>query len=146
MSRTRLSCDEQSFLLSSSRLVISRYSLLAESVPTRLITIKPFQLDILRACARRYTRTHTREDCGHAWLYAISLSAAWLAKPGHLQHCTIILHASQFSSYLHPRQYLLTEIDVHLSSSSAGLDITTGLKRYFRQTVYFSASNFFLKC
>lgn len=63
------------------------------NVSTCSITIKPFQLTHI---ARVYALTWTQAPSCRVWsrltstwLYAISLSAAWLAKPGHLQRCTM---------------------------------------------------------
>lgn len=75
MSRARLNRDEQSFLLSSSRLVISRCSPRRERADASNNN-KAVSIDTYCALVRAGTRIHTREDCGHAWLYAISLSTA----------------------------------------------------------------------
>lgn len=71
MSRARL---DELFLLSGSRLVISRRILLWERVNASNNN-KAVSIDTYYVSAHAGTRTYTQEDrtCGHAWFYAISL-------------------------------------------------------------------------
>lgn len=118
MSRARLNRDEQSFLLSSSRLVISRCGPRRERADA-FNNNKAVSIDTYCALVRRYTHIHTRRPWWSRLALRNLIVRSVISETGSLAalHNVIISHASQFSSYLPtPRQCLLTEIDVHLSS------------------------------
>lgn len=85
-------------------------------MPTRLITIKPFQLThIARLCAQVHAHVHTREDWWSRLALRNLIVRSVISETGSLAQCNHFACEPIFELPT-PRQCLLIEIDVHLSS------------------------------